>query len=73
MAFVGGIQRVPVNSPYKWPVTRKIFGFDDVIMTGNKMTYMYEKAQFPVSVTKCAVYKLRQSKSASRNILEHLK
>ena len=27
-----GIHRWPVNSPYKWPVTRKIFQFDDVIM-----------------------------------------
>ena len=23
----------PVNSPHKWPVTRKMFPFDDVIMT----------------------------------------
>ena len=28
----GGIHRGPVNSPYKWPVTRKMFPFDDVIM-----------------------------------------
>ena len=27
-----GIHRRPVNSPHKWPVTRKIFAFDDVIM-----------------------------------------
>ena len=27
-----GIYRGPVNSPHKWPVTRKIFPFDDVIM-----------------------------------------
>ena len=32
LAFVRGIHRWPVNSPYKWPVTRKIFPFDDVIM-----------------------------------------
>ena len=32
LAFVGGIQRGPVNSPHKWPVTRKMFPFDDVIM-----------------------------------------
>ena len=32
LAFVWGIQRGPVNSPHKWPVTRKIFPFDDVIM-----------------------------------------
>ena len=25
--------RWPVNSPHKWPVTRKMFPFDDVIMT----------------------------------------
>ena len=24
----------PVNSPHKWPVTRKMFPFDDVIMRG---------------------------------------
>ena len=32
LAFVRGIHRCPVNSPHKWPVTRKIFPFDDVIM-----------------------------------------
>ena len=33
LAFVRGIHRRPVNSPQKWPVTRKMFPFDDVIMT----------------------------------------
>ena len=32
LAFVPGIHRWPVNSPHKWPVTRKMFPFDDVIM-----------------------------------------
>ena len=32
LAFVRGIHRWPVNSPHKWPVTRKLFPFDDVIM-----------------------------------------
>ena len=32
-AFVRGIHRGPVNSPHKWPVTRKMFPFDDVIMS----------------------------------------
>ena len=27
-----GIHRWPVNSPHKWPVTREMFPFDDVIM-----------------------------------------
>ena len=32
LAFVQGIHRWAVNSPHKWPVTRKMFPFDDVIM-----------------------------------------
>ena len=32
LAFVRGIHRWPVNSPRKWPVTRKMFPFDDVII-----------------------------------------
>ena len=32
LPFVWGIHRWPVNSPHKWPVTRKMFPFDDVIM-----------------------------------------
>ena len=33
LAFVWGIHRRTVNSAHKWPVTRKIFPFDDVIMS----------------------------------------
>ena len=32
LAFVRGIHRGSVNSPHKWPVTRKMFPFDDVII-----------------------------------------
>ena len=32
LAFVRGLHRWPVNSPHKWPVTRKMLPFDDVIM-----------------------------------------
>ena len=32
LAFVREIHRGPVNSPHKWPVTRKMFPFDDVIV-----------------------------------------
>ena len=31
LTFVWGIHRWPVNSPHKWPVTRKMFPFDNVI------------------------------------------
>ena len=36
LAFVQGIHRSPVNFPHKWPVTRKMFPFDDVIMGRNQ-------------------------------------
>ena len=32
LAFMRGIHRWPVNSPHKWPVTRKMFPFYDVTM-----------------------------------------
>ena len=32
LAFLWGIYRGLVNSPHKWPVTRKLFPFDGVIM-----------------------------------------
>ena len=32
LAFVRGIYRGPVNSPHEWPVSRKMFPIDDVIM-----------------------------------------
>ena len=32
LVFVWGIHRWSVNSPQKWPVTRKMFPFDDVTM-----------------------------------------
>ena len=33
VVFLRGIHRGQVNSPHKWPVTRKMFPFDDVIMS----------------------------------------
>ena len=38
LAFVWEIHRWPVNSPQKWPVTRKLFPFDDVIMKWTRDT-----------------------------------
>ena len=32
LAFVRGIHRGPVNSPHKWPVNRKMFPYDVVLM-----------------------------------------
>ena len=43
LTFVWGIHRGPVNSPHKWPVTRKMFPFDDVIMTYPWYSFISEK------------------------------
>ena len=40
LTFVRGIHRWPVNSPHKWPVKRKMFPFDDVIM--NMELYQFQ-------------------------------
>ena len=37
LAFVREIHRGPVNFPHKWPVTRKMFPFDDVIIPGRDL------------------------------------
>ena len=42
LAFVWGIHRGPVNSPHKWPVTRKKFPFDDVIMSWARHYILYD-------------------------------
>ena len=41
LAFVQEIHRGPVNFPHKWPVTRKMFPFDDVIMWENMCIYLF--------------------------------
>ena len=47
LAFVREIHRGPVNFPHKWPVTRKMFPFDDVIMKRNALFPEYETALLP--------------------------
>ena len=40
LAFVRGIHWGPLNSPHKWPITRKIFLFDDIIMISLDALYI---------------------------------
>ena len=49
LAFVCGIHRGPVNFPHKWPVTRKMFPFDDVIMLLIPVTLLDEGIQRKLS------------------------
>ena len=39
LAFVQGIHRWSMNSPHKWPVTRKMFPFDDVVVLRLRLQY----------------------------------
>ena len=48
LAFVREIHRGPVNFPHKWPVTRKMFPFDDVIMS---IQYPNQLGEMSYSVT----------------------
>ena len=41
LASVRGIHRWPINSPQKGPVTRKMFPFDDVVMTQYQYMPLY--------------------------------
>ena len=50
LAFVRGIHRWPVNSSHKGPVTRKMFPFDDVIMTTNCRSWS-TNVRIPLSPT----------------------
>ena len=43
LAFVRGIHQEPVNFPHRWPVTRKMFPFDDVIMLIYNYTHIFLK------------------------------
>ena len=45
LAFVQGIHRWPVNSPHKWPVARKMFPLDDIIMIRRLMLHCEKSAR----------------------------
>ena len=61
LAFVWGIHRGPVNSPHKWPVTRKMFPFDDVFMV----------SIFPCQYSTVTYHKTGESHSAVTELLMH--
>ena len=63
LAFVWEIHRGPVNFPHKWPVTRKMFPFDDVIMTSlfycaPPLYFVYSKADKATSSSTLKVQRL---------------
>ena len=53
LAFVRGIHRSPVNSLHKWPVTRKMFPFEDVIMQWRHMMTLWHGHLFCITAPLC--------------------
>ena len=49
LAFLWGIRWWPVNSPHKWPGTRKMFPFDEVIMLFENGYWDYLEFHIPRS------------------------
>ena len=66
LAFVREIHRWPRNSPPKWPVTRKMFPFDDVIMTTVDFSVV-SLQRFPVCLKFDLTFKLRLPRSRYGN------
>ena len=55
LAFVWGIHRWSVNSPHKGPVTRKMFPFDDVIMSYRQLAFSYSSQwTLDIIITPCS-------------------
>ena len=57
LAFVWGIRRWPRSSPHKWPVTRNMYPFDDVIMINDVVLWhsLAHKRTFPREIVNISV------------------
>ena len=69
LAFMRGIHRSSVNSPHKWPVTRKMFPFDDVIM--HNPTHTIRDAGLPTSLLMAIAIRVHMVLSGSRMPICH--
>ena len=63
LAFVWEIHRWPVNFPHKWPVTRKMFPFDDVIMWRSDT-----RRVVPIWVSRMAI-RIQGTRSLNRDVV----
>ena len=66
LAFVRGIHRWPVNSLHTWPVTRKKFPFDDVIMFFPSKCQTLGPPPHPANVTVTSSYNLSSNNRISK-------
>ena len=54
LVVVRGIHQWPVNYPHKWPVTRNMFPFDDVIIWSEEVEEILTKVVF-YSINKSSI------------------
>ena len=52
LTFVRGVHRWPGNSSHKWPVTRKMFPFDDVTKSFSRLPFLFRLQTSVVIATK---------------------
>ena len=70
LAFVRGIRRGPVTSPHKWPVTWKMFPFEDVILIF-KYIYQYSHT-FVLNIKTAAKHKLENKTKKQKLIYAYV-
>ena len=68
LALERGIHRRPVNSPHKWPVTRKMFPFGDVIMF-SKSLLIGTLQPLPIMGINKAMFRLYQCNQPKNAVL----
>ena len=68
LAFVRGIHRGPVNSPHKWPVTRKMLPFDDVMMAMTEPGPLFTKTKRLIGMG-IPILNMRRSSDSLRFIM----
>ena len=51
LAFVWWIHQWPVNSPHKWPVTQKMFLFDDFIMMNLNLQHVFRDYMLKITTS----------------------
>ena len=74
LAFVREIHRGPVNFPHQWPVRRKMFPFDDVIMNRYIFLSLCISVMFPWIILKgnTAIFMMTSSNGNIFRVTGHL-
>ena len=70
LAFVRGIHRGSVNSPHKWPVTRKMFPFDASEVSSGKLAALSEHTRLAATLNEWKCDRGRHSKRNQSSLVD---